>query len=299
MAGESFLICPPYTSNGWAFAKQLGALMRRKFSFVVSRSLTLALSIAPAGLLPAAVQAQEAQAEHKYVSPWRTPWTYEGARGSDHWADLDPQYAACRGKEQSPIDIRETQKADLPALRFDYKSSPIPYITNNGATIRVNYEAPGSGDFLIVGDTRYQLTQFHFHRPSEEYIHGKPFDMVLHLMHQSGEGKVAGVAVLLKAGKANATLARLWAHMPKAEGEEKVARLEANPLDLVPRKHGYYTYVGSQTAPPCNEGVIWFVLKTPVEISAQQIEAFAKLYPHDVRPLQPLNGRVVQESSGD
>ena len=272
--------------------------MRRKCSFHVSPSLTLALSIASAGLLPA-VQAQEAQAGHKYVSPWRTPWTYEGARGSDHWADLDPQYAACRGKEQSPIDIREAQKADLPALRFDYKSGPIPYVTNNGATIRVNYEAPGSGDFLIVGNTRYQLTQFHFHRPSEEYIQGKPFDMVLHLMHQSSEGKVAGVAVLLKAGKANATLARLWAHMPKTEGEEKVARLEVNPLDLVPRKQGYYTYVGSQTAPPCNEGVIWFVLKTPMEISAQQIEAFAKLYPHDVRPLQPLNGRVVQESSGD
>ena len=34
----------------------------------------------------------------------------------------------------------------------------------------------------------------------------------------------------------------------------------------------------------------------PVDISAKQIEAFATLYPHDVRPLQPLNGRVVQES---
>jgi carbonic anhydrase len=43
----------------------------------------------------------------------------------------------------------------------------------------------------------------------------------------------------------------------------------------------------------------WFVLKTPVEISARQIEAFTKLYPHNERPLQPLNGRVVQESSGD
>jgi carbonic anhydrase len=38
------------------------------------------------------------------------------------------------------------------------------------------------------------------------------------------------------------------------------------------------------------------VLKTPVDISAEQISAFAKLYPHDVRPLQPLNGRVVKES---
>jgi carbonic anhydrase len=38
------------------------------------------------------------------------------------------------------------------------------------------------------------------------------------------------------------------------------------------------------------------VLKTPVDISAEEISAFAKLYPHDVRPLQPLNGRVVKQS---
>jgi carbonic anhydrase len=33
-----------------------------------------------------------------------------------------------------------------------------------------------------------------------------------------------------------------------------------------------------------------------VDISPEEINAFATLYPHDVRPLQPLNGRVVKES---
>jgi hypothetical protein len=54
--------------------------------------------------------------------------------------------------------------------------------------------------------------------------------------------------------------------------------------------------MGSLTGPPCSEGVTWFVLKTPMETSAEEINAFAELYPHDVRPLQPLNGRVVKES---
>jgi carbonic anhydrase len=250
-------------------------------------------------MLPAALPAQDAPAPHKYASPWRTPWTYEGPRGSPHWADLDSQYAACNGKQQSPIDIRETAKADLPALRFDYKPALIPYVTNNGATIRVNYGAPGSGDFLIVGDARYQLTQFHFHRPSEERIRGRAYDMVLHLMHQSSEGRVAGVAVLLKAGSANATIEKLWAHMPKSEGDQEAEGLQINPAEMLPGKFGYYTYMGSQTAPPCNEGVQWFVLKTPVSISSQQIAEFAKLYPHDVRAPQPLNDRVVQETRSD
>jgi len=54
--------------------------------------------------------------------------------------------------------------------------------------------------------------------------------------------------------------------------------------------------MGSVSAPPCTEGVTWYVLKTPVDMSAAQINAFAELFPHDVRPLQPLNGRVVKES---
>jgi carbonic anhydrase len=162
----------------------------------------------------------------------------------------------------------------------------------------VNYhDAPGSGNFLIVGDKRYQLTQFHFHHPSEEYIHGKPYDMVAHFMHEARDGKVAGVAVLLKAGGANATIQHIWDHMPMIEGkEEEVDGVEVNPAGLLPRETAYYMYTGSLTAPPCTEGVTWFVLKTPVDISAEEIDAFAKLYPHDVRPPQPLNGRVVKQS---
>jgi carbonic anhydrase len=238
---------------------------------------------------------------------WKTHWDYEGPRGAEHWSDLDPAYAICNvGKEQSPIDIQTAEKAQLPALQFESKSRPLKYLLNNGATIRVNYhDAPGSGDSLTVGDTRYQLTQFHFHRPSEEYIHGKPFDMVAHLMYQSSNGKVAGVAVLLKSGRANATIQQLWDVMPRAESkvlpdfshqEAEIAGVGINPAGLLPANLAYYTYMGSVTAPPCTEGVRWYVLKTPVEISARQIEEFARLYPHDVRPVQLLNGRIVQES---
>ena len=230
---------------------------------------------------------------------WKTTWSYEGSRGPEHWGELDPAYAACRdGKEQSPIDIRNTRKARLPALQFQYESGPLNYLINNGKTIRVNYhDAPGKGNFLIVSERRYQLTQFHFHRPSEEYVHGKPYEMVAHLMHQADDGEIAGVVVLLKAGKANSTVRQIWEHMPMTEGkEEEVPGVQVNPVGLLPRDFAYYRYRGSLTAPPCTEGVTWFVLKTPAEISAEQINAFATLYPHDVRPPQPLNGRIIEES---
>jgi carbonic anhydrase len=229
---------------------------------------------------------------------WKTPWDYDGPRGAGHWGDLDPAYAVCEtGREQSPIDIRKTKKVNLPALRFEDKSGPLKYLINNGHTIRVNYHAPASRDFLIVGDKRYRLTQFHFHRPSEEYIQGKPYDMVLHLRYEASDGKVAGVAVLLKSGSANTTIQQIWEHMPTTESkEEEIPGVAINPAGLLPDDTSYYTYMGSLTAPPYTEDVVWFVLKTPVGISAEQINAFARLYPHDVRPIQPPNGRVVKES---
>ena len=246
--------------------------------------IAIVLLVAVAIMLPARAQ-------------WKTRWSYEGTSGPEHWGDLDPDYAACKvGREQSPIDIRNAKKAQLPAIRFEYKSGPLKIINNGYTAVRVNY-APGNGNFLFVGDQRYELTQFHFHHPSEEFIDGKPYDMVAHLMHESNDNKVAGVAVLLKAGRANAIVQQLWEHMPNTPGKEEViAGVEVNPTGLLPRDTSYYTYMGSLTAPPCTEGVTWFVLRTPVDISAEEISRFATLYPHDVRPPQSLNGRVVKES---
>jgi carbonic anhydrase len=121
--------------------------------------------------------------------------------------------------------------------------------------------------------------------------------MVAHFMHQSSDGKVIGVAVLLKPGNANRTVQQLWDHMPLTAGkEQEIPGVDVDPSGLLPRDLAYYIYEGSLTAPPCTEGVTWYVLKTPIEVSAGQIAAFAKLYPHDVRPPQPLNGRIVKES---
>jgi carbonic anhydrase len=227
---------------------------------------------------------------------WKTRWSYEGADGPEHWAHLDPAYAACDGREQSPIDIRDTKKTALPPLRLEYKTGSLVIINNGYTAVRVNY-APGNGNFLVVGEKRYELTQFHFHRPSEEYIHGKPYDMVIHLMHTASDGEIAGVAVLLKVGMPNPAIDLLWKYMPATPGkEQEIAGVEVNPAALVPRETSYYSYMGSLTAPPCTEGVRWFVLKTPMNVSAEEVDAFARLYPHDVRPIQPLNGRVVEES---
>jgi carbonic anhydrase len=42
--------------------------------------------------------------------------------------------------------------------------------------------------------------------------------------------------------------------------------------------------------------VRWQVLKQPAELSTGQIAAFRRLYRMNARPVQPLNGRVVEVS---
>jgi len=232
-----------------------------------------------------------------YVSPWKTPWDYEGARGADHWSELDSAYAACnQGREQSPIDIRDVQPADLAELKFIFRNAPLRYVSNNGHTIRVNYP-PGNGNVLLVEGRRYELLQFHFHHPAEETVSGRSYDMAAHLMYQTTDGQAAGVTVFIRPGRSNPIIASVWEHMPPAEGQNEVAGVAINPVGLLPRDtRGYYRYMGSVTGSPCTEAVTWFVMKDPADATTGQIDAFARLYPHNVRPIQPLNGRVVQES---
>lgn len=69
-----------------------------------------------------------------------------------------------------------------------------------------------------------------------------------------------------------------------------------NPGGLLPTNRAYWTYIGSLTRPPCTEGVRWFVLQQELSISRAQLNAFARLYPMNARPVQGLYGRRVEAS---
>ncbi len=49
----------------------------------------------------------------------------------------------------------------------------------------------------------------------------------------------------------------------------------------------------------CTDGITWYVMKVPIEMSRAQIAAFAKLehLRHNNRPIQSLGGRVVRIDS--
>jgi carbonic anhydrase len=223
-------------------------------------------------------------------------WSYSGATGPEHWGEEDPSFALCgAGKHQSPIDIEKADTEALPPIQFMYQPVPL-VVTDTGHSFQVNVPA-GSGG-IMVGGERYDLVQFHFHHPSEEQIHGHPTAMVAHLVHKNAAGELAVVAVLIKQGSPNAFLKPVFDHFPaKGTPESSLAGTTVNLTEFLPAQHGYYSFDGSLTTPPCSEHVRWFVLKSPVQASAAQVQQFAARYPHDARPVQPLNDRTVVQTS--
>ncbi len=237
-------------------------------------------------VLAAVAAAQEQHPAHT--------WDYTKLHGPSHWGELEPDFAECiNGRHQSPIDIRNPRKADLPPIQFDYMPSPLDII-DNGHTIMIN-AAPGS--FITVGGRRYELKQFHFHRPSEEKIDGKGFEMAVHLVHADQQGNLAVVAVLIQKGEDNPLVHEVWNDFPKEKDkEEHFNNIQIDVSRLLPSDRGYYTFDGSLTTPPCSEGVTWYVLEQPVTVTAAEIDQFSKLYRDNARPTQPLYDRVVLES---
>ena len=230
-------------------------------------------------------QAAGAQAAH---------WGYEGAGGPDSWGQLKPEFATCaNGSRQSPIDIRSGVKVDLEAIQFDYRPTGFSVI-DTGHTIQVNL---ASGNSIEVQGRRFELLQFHFHRPSEERVNGRQFDMVAHLVHKDPQGKLAVVAVLLDRGSAQALVQTVWNNLPLERGTEQQVRTELDMNHLLPADRRYFTYMGSLTTPPCSEGVLWLVLQQPMPVATEQVNVFSRLYPMNARPIQQASGRLIKQSN--
>ena len=143
---------------------------------------------------------------------------------------------------------------------------------------------------------RFELAQFHFHKPSEERVNGRPFPMVIHFVHKDWDDNLAVIAVLLDEGSEHPVLQTVWNHMPLEAGAEVVAAESLDIVRLFPDNRAYWTYMGSLTTPPCSENVLWMVMKTPVTVSPEQIGTFSRLYKKNARPIQPSNGRLIKES---
>ena len=219
-------------------------------------------------------------------------WSYSGATGPEHWAELAPEYAACEiGVNQSPVDITETIASELDPLDFDYGSGST-IVVNNGHTLQVNAR-PGS--WLRVEGEDLQLQQMHVHSPSEHQINGELFLLEAHFVHQNEDGQLAVVAVLFRAGEWNADLAEIGKVAPLKIGGNAPVDVDFGKVELHAKHDAYFRYNGSLTTPSSTEGVRWYVLKSVGTLSPDQAARFVELISEDARGPQPLSARIIME----
>lgn len=218
---------------------------------------------------------------------------------SNELLNVNSNYEACgKGTLQSPINIevKETideeqalKLAEQISLNYD---QALFAVENNGHTIEANSTTLDNS--LLINDKEFKLTGIHFHSPSEHQLNGQYFDMEAQLFHESEEGELAIIGLFIKSGEENDVLAEMWDEIPT--NGDVAAKLLNNPIDLqqlLPADKEVYQYVGSLTAPPCTEGVNWFILEQPIEMSDEQINRFSAIFLQNNRPIQQLNNREV------
>jgi carbonic anhydrase len=231
--------------------------------------------------------------------PTSPTWSHNPAtqNGPLHWGGVTPSYETCGnaplglptvvpvGMAQTPVDIVTANSvlALLPQIDFHYDTTPFE-VENTGHVVEVVY---GAGSSIRVGwsvTDIYQLAQFHFHAPSEHTINGTQYDAEVHLVHKNVLGQLAVVGVLLSqsATAPSSIFDQILMTAPASVSTGTLDGMTLNANALLPQDQEYFTYAGSLTTPPCTEGVRWFVMQTPVQVSPyviQQLHQLAGQFP--------------------
>jgi carbonic anhydrase len=281
----------------------------------------------------------ETRAETGYQPPTgEQSWAQQS---EEYWHAVG-RCAPGTGARQSPIDLQPATQSNaaLGRLAFQYigfsQTNPL-VLLNSGHTVELllkplNYSAEGRAnvppppggvllnppparDIILnepgtIGGVQIPLDGLHFHYPSEHLLNGKRFAMELHLVHKAtspGTETIVVAVFLDLQDKDNAALHPLFDQMASIVSKDSKAVTtvtNARLLNILPADQTFVAYTGSLTTPPCTEGVLWRVLKTPIPVSQGQIDKFKNAIrsadPHgpsmNARPLQLVNGRSPMQS---
>lgn len=220
-------------------------------------------------------------------------WGYQEKEGPEFWGELSPSYSLCQsGHNQSPIDITKAIAATPKKLKI-FQRFPVNEFFNHHGVLEASFKR---GNMVVIDKVMYQMKSVQFHAPSEHTIDGHSYPMEAQFLLREAKGRLAMMAVMFEEGTSNPALSKLWKQMPKANGKKRKIKAKVSAGELLPIKKAFYRLSGSLTTPPCTEGVIWLVMKTPMTASDKQLKKLKKTIKHDNnRPLQDLNGRIVIE----
>ena len=200
-------------------------------------------------------------------------WSYEGSTGPKHWGDLKEDYKFCKiGYNQSPIDITfpAIENGKDYELKFSYHPSEVEK-EQQSQNVKFSFF---SKDFVTFLKRDYFLQKIYFHHPSEHLVKGEQQILEMHIFHKSENEQSLALAIFVKVGKENAEFNKM---IDLLDNNKKGAVAKINLAKIVKKEDKFFFYDGSKTTPPCKEGVKWFVMKTQIEMSKEQINKIINL----------------------
>lgn len=148
---------------------------------------------------------------------------------------------------------------------------------------------PGAFTTDQFEELKVEPLQFHFHVPGENALDGQWAVGEVHIVSRVEKGqskycdsKESGClvvyAILLEHDLGittdNEVLEKCLSVLPLNRTGEKHATkfdFKFNLNDMIPEDKTYITFPGSLTTPPCTEGVVWILMKTPIQASVSEI----------------------------
>ena len=252
----------------------------------------------------------------------------------DLWSTLNKAYQLCdpdlTGKTSSPINI-PTGRA-LPSCygpsfpvkngpEYDGEAEGLWELFDRSYTVDLQHceqeckicdaKCKDAPEIAATSEHKTQvLDRIVFHTPSEHKLDNEAADLELQFYHcTKGEAQdhmpctpSLAFAVLFKDGGASAQnpewMNKLYGTLSKVgnKPQELAKGMKFSEISAAinPLFTQYYTYRGSQTYPPCYQGVQWMVGKEMIELSSSVIEGFKMRQGENVRPDFPLGYRPLQ-----
>lgn len=241
------------------------------------------------------------------------------------WA-ANPNWT-CNGSvymRQTPINIITNNVVpsrtliDLVLTRFDQSLSG--NWTNNGHGIRFNPDDTDHGITVRTHLGLYDWAQFHFHWGpddsvgSEQTVDGRSFSGEIHHVNfkrggtRSDEDFINVLSILLVSDNTIPVTGAWQELLDNVENESQgVASVTGiQPSVFMPQNTSYYYYPGSQTSPPCNEFVHWFVMQNTLRVPTaflEQLRVIEDFYGNptvrNYRDTQPIYNRQVMVRQAD
>jgi len=217
-------------------------------------------------------------------------WGYKDPMGPSRWFRLSEEFDACaEAAGQSPVALssHDVVTRPLQASTLALRAAPVTVSIDHHRVV-----ATGDLGGATLNGVPYKAERVVLHTPAEHSIDGFTADAEIQVELRSASGGEAVVAIQVIGGSDNPG----GASLAVAASRASAGPVPAGVLDmasLLPASPSAYRYVGSQTAPPCEDGVVWTVMANPVQFGLGQLSTLKSVTGPNARPQADLGHRTV------